>query len=136
MKLRAVGHKISDFGNKLGQKLYAGAKSIGQKVYDNRYKLLATAGAGIGATLLGGAVSAGNALANAGAIQGEIRDKFPKMTYPSAYPYNQPSAVKQNFNPLFDFNLKAQNQQKYERYGNDMLKQATKGAGLFPPGRL
>ena len=139
MKLRAIGHKISDFGNRLGQKVYAGAKSLGQKVYDNRYKLLATAGATLGATLLGGAVSAGNALANAGAIKSEIRDKFPQMTYPSAYPYNQPSApaVKQNFNPLFEFDLKAKARQNQERFGNEMLKQATTtGSGLFPPKRL
>ena len=50
MKIRVVGQKLADFGNRLGTKIYGGVKSLGQKVYDNRYKLLAGAATlGVGA---------------------------------------------------------------------------------------
>ncbi len=65
MKVRVVGQKLAAFGNKLGTKVYGGIKSLGQKVYDNRYKLLAGAAAlGVGAA----------AYAGKGVIQDNLRD--------------------------------------------------------------
>ncbi len=45
MKLRTTGQKIMNFGTSLGHKINKGVRSLGQKVYDNRYKILAGVGA-------------------------------------------------------------------------------------------
>jgi len=45
MKLKALGQKIQAFGSSLGRKIYGGIRNVGQKVYDNRYKILAGGGA-------------------------------------------------------------------------------------------
>ena len=37
--LNQIGLKMKDFGKGLGDKIYSGSKYIGQKVYDNRYKI-------------------------------------------------------------------------------------------------
>lgn len=41
MKTRQIGQKLSSFGKTLGSKINHGIRTLGQKVYDNRYKLLA-----------------------------------------------------------------------------------------------
>ena len=46
MKLKQVGQKLHDFKNYIGNKSYGGIKSLGNKVYDNRYKI----GAGLALT--------------------------------------------------------------------------------------
>jgi len=51
MKLRTIGHKLSQFGDTLGKKLASGVRNIGHKIYDNRYKILGATGA-LGAGLL------------------------------------------------------------------------------------
>ena len=48
MKLKQVGQKLHDFKNYIGNKTYGGIKSLGNKIYDNRYKI----GAGLGAAAL------------------------------------------------------------------------------------
>ena len=53
MKIRQIGQKIATFGKTLGSKIEHGVRTLGQKVYDNRYKLLAGAGALASATALG-----------------------------------------------------------------------------------
>ena len=45
MKIRTVGQKLMNFGTSLGHKINKGVRSLGQKVYDNRYKILAGVGA-------------------------------------------------------------------------------------------
>ena len=52
MKTRQIGQKISSFGKTLGSKINHGIRTLGQKVYDNRYKLLA--GVALGATAYAG----------------------------------------------------------------------------------
>ena len=54
MKLRTVGQKIMNFGTSLGHKINKGVRSLGQKVYDNRYKILAGVGAMGAAAAMGG----------------------------------------------------------------------------------
>ena len=56
MKLNQVGQKLHDFKNYIGNKAYGGIKSLGNKIYDNRYKI----GAGLGAI----ALTAGGSLLN------------------------------------------------------------------------
>ena len=56
MKLKQVGQKLHDFKNYIGNKTYGGIKSLGNKIYDNRYKI----GAGLGAI----ALTAGGLLLN------------------------------------------------------------------------
>ena len=56
MKLKQVGQKLHDFKNYIGNKTYGGIKSLGNKIYDNRYKI----GAGLGAI----ALTAGSSLLN------------------------------------------------------------------------
>jgi len=46
MKLKQVGQKLHDFKNYIGNKTYGGIKSLGNKIYDNRYKI----GAGLALT--------------------------------------------------------------------------------------
>ena len=46
MKLNQVGQKLHDFKNYIGNKTYGGIKSLGNKIYDNRYKI----GAGLALT--------------------------------------------------------------------------------------
>ena len=56
MKLKQVGQKLHDFKNYIGNKTYGGIKSLGNKIYDNRYKI----GAGLGAAALtAGALATG-----------------------------------------------------------------------------
>ena len=43
MKLRQIGQKLNDFKNYIGNKSYTGIKSLGNKIYDNRYKIGASA---------------------------------------------------------------------------------------------
>ena len=43
MKLRQIGQKLNDFKNYIGNKTYGGIKSLGNKIYDNRYKIGASA---------------------------------------------------------------------------------------------
>ena len=45
MKLKQVGQKLHDFKNYIGNKTYGGIKSLGNKIYDNRYKIAAGLGA-------------------------------------------------------------------------------------------
>ena len=56
MKLKQVGQKLHDFKNYIGNKTYGGIKSLGNKIYDNRYKI----GAGLGVI----ALTAGGSLLN------------------------------------------------------------------------
>ena len=48
MKLKQVGQKLHDFKNHIGNKTYGGIKALGNKIYDNRYKI----GAGLAAAAL------------------------------------------------------------------------------------
>ena len=50
MKLRQIGQKLNDFKNYIGNKSYGGIKALGNKIYDNRYK--------IGAGLMAGGLTA------------------------------------------------------------------------------
>ena len=54
MKIRTVGQKLMNFGTSLGHKINKGVRSLGQKVYDNRYKILAGVGAMGAAAAMGG----------------------------------------------------------------------------------
>ena len=56
MKLKQVGQKLHDFKNYIGNKSYGGITLLGNKIYDNRYKI----GAGLGAI----ALTAGGSLLN------------------------------------------------------------------------
>ena len=57
MKLKQVGQKLHDFKNYIGNKTYGGIKSLGNKIYDNRYKI--GAGLGAAAALTAGALATG-----------------------------------------------------------------------------
>ena len=61
MKTRQIGQKISSFGKTLGSKINHGIRTLGQKVYDNRYKLLAGVAGIASVTALG---YAGKKIAN------------------------------------------------------------------------
>ena len=50
MVFKALGQKLSYFRNDLGRKFSAGVKTLGKKMYDNRYAIL---GAGLGAIATG-----------------------------------------------------------------------------------
>ena len=56
MRIKQVGQKLHNYGTRLGHKLFSGVKSLGQKVYDNKYKLLA----GLGATIATGVATSMN----------------------------------------------------------------------------
>ena len=58
MKIKQIGQKLNAFKNYIGGKIYSGAKAVGQKIYDNRYKIL------IGAGLLAGGLLANSYGAN------------------------------------------------------------------------
>ena len=71
MKIRQIGQKIATFGKTLGSKIEHGVRTLGQKVYDNRYKLLAGA-AGIASVAALG--YAGNKMMKANANTNQARD--------------------------------------------------------------
>ena len=107
MKIKQVGQKPNAFRNYIGSKIYGGIKAVGQKTYDNRYKILLGAGLLIGGGLLansyGGANISPETVASTGAsIAPSLSDtlraqgKFKMSTYvspPSQYklPSNLPT---------------------------------------------
>jgi hypothetical protein len=83
MKLfKSLGQKIRGFDYRgLGDKIYAGAKSLGQKVYDNRYK--------IAGGLLGlGLTAAGAAGASQYSKFKNKSDQVPMSSFPSVPTHN------------------------------------------------
>jgi len=70
MKLKQIGQKLNAFKNYIGGKMYSGARVIGQKIYDNRYKILigaGLAGAGLIANSFGANISPETVVQTAGA---------------------------------------------------------------------
>ena len=88
MNIKLVGQKLHNYGTRLGSKLYGGLKSLGHKVYDSRYKLLAGTGAALGAGLLGALGVGANAIAQAPAAMNTVKSKFPTMPKPQ-FPYDK-----------------------------------------------
>lgn len=75
-KFKQIGQKVSNFSNKMGSKIYGGVRTLGQKVYDNRYKVLGTAALAGTAVAAVAAGEAANALSNAPRIAETLRGKF------------------------------------------------------------
>ena len=94
MKLRQIGQKLNDFKNYIGNKTYGGIKSLGNKIYDNRYKIAASA-VTAGGVLLNNYLnkSTGNSSSDPSPNLYETLKKEEKISIPKLLPRKQVSGL-------------------------------------------